>query len=113
MEVRTVSDLGGALRRARVDAGLTQEELAERVGVGRQWVTLLERGRANPRWENLRVAFDVLGVTLHVELSDSAHSAGRPPSGRASADDASLAGARPEDDVLDLDTYLAEHQAEQ
>src|SRR3954453_13561250 len=40
----TESDFGGLLRRYRVAAGLTQEELAERAGVSARGVSDLERG---------------------------------------------------------------------
>ncbi len=37
-------NFGGLLRRLRIDAGLTQEELAEAAGVGTRSVSDLERG---------------------------------------------------------------------
>lgn len=40
--------IGNALKIARVEADLTQEELAERVGVTRQTIGLIEAGRYNP-----------------------------------------------------------------
>jgi HTH-type transcriptional regulator / antitoxin HipB len=63
----TVRDLGAAVRNARDAAGLSQQELADRAGVHRQWVTRLETG-ASPAAEMRRV-FDVLAVLgLGVEL---------------------------------------------
>lgn len=47
MIVRTARDLGAAVRDARLRQGWTQAELADRVGVSRQWVISLERGKAS------------------------------------------------------------------
>jgi putative transcriptional regulator len=40
--------IGNALKVARAEADLTQEELADRVGVARQTIGLIEAGRYNP-----------------------------------------------------------------
>ena len=40
--------LGQELRRAREEAGLTQETLADKAGVHRTYVSLLERGKKSP-----------------------------------------------------------------
>jgi transcriptional regulator with XRE-family HTH domain len=40
--------LGDELRRARESAGLTQEALADRAGVHRTYVSLLERDKKSP-----------------------------------------------------------------
>lgn len=44
---------GEAIRRLRRAAGLSQEELAERLGVSRQSVSLWEQGNTQPTPENL------------------------------------------------------------
>jgi HTH-type transcriptional regulator/antitoxin HipB len=69
MNVRTSRDLGAALRQARRRSGLTQEALAERVGVTRQWVVAVEAGRANPQLLSLLAVTEVLGLTL--DLSEN------------------------------------------
>ena len=46
--------LGAALRNARIEAGLTQDELGDRAGVSRQLVSRAESG--SPRGEVGRVA---------------------------------------------------------
>ena len=43
----TVRDLGAAVRAARQEGGLSQQVLADRAGVPRQWVSRLETG-SNP-----------------------------------------------------------------
>ena len=66
----TVKDLGAAVREARRASGLSQEALAQRAGVGRQWLSRLETG-SNPGAE-LRMVLDVLAaLELAVELGPS------------------------------------------
>jgi transcriptional regulator with XRE-family HTH domain len=43
-----LSALGDAIREHRVQAGLTQAELAQRAGIGRPHLNHIERGRKNP-----------------------------------------------------------------
>jgi predicted ATPase/transcriptional regulator with XRE-family HTH domain len=60
--VRSTS-FGELLRRFRVAAGLTQEELAERAGLSRRGITDLERGaRTTPRRETLDLLATALGL---------------------------------------------------
>lgn len=49
MFIRTPQDIGALLRESRKKAGLGQAELARRIGVSRQWVVEVERGK--PRAE--------------------------------------------------------------
>lgn len=64
----TVRDLGAAVRDARLRAGLSQQALADRAGVPRQWVSRLETG-SNPGAE-LRKVLDLLAaLDLVVELA--------------------------------------------
>ncbi len=66
----TVRDLGAAVRAARQQAGLSQQALADRAGVPRQWVSRLETG-SNPGAE-LRKVLDVLAALgLTVTLGPS------------------------------------------
>ena len=48
----------------RKKAGLSQEELAERIGVSRQAVSKWERAEASPDTDNLIALAEVYGVTL-------------------------------------------------
>jgi len=60
----TESDFGGLLRRYRVAAGLTQEELAERAGVSTRGVSDLERGAHGlPRKDTLQLLLDALALS--------------------------------------------------
>lgn len=51
---RQLTQLGAVLRNARIEAGLTQDELGDRAGVSRQLVGRVESG--SPRGEVGRVA---------------------------------------------------------
>ncbi len=44
------------IKAVRIKRGLTQEELAKRVGVRRETIVFLEQGRYNP---SLRLAFNI------------------------------------------------------
>jgi transcriptional regulator with XRE-family HTH domain len=52
----TTTDLGQQIRAARIAAGLTQEQLAERAGVTDRTVRSVEKGATRPQrrvWEGL------------------------------------------------------------
>lgn len=59
----TVASFGDVLRRLRVAAALSQEELAERSGVSARGISDLERGvRQGPRPETLRLLTNALAL---------------------------------------------------
>ena len=61
MAITTADTFGSLLRRFRLTAGLTQEELAERAGLSTRGVQDLERGvRLVPRAETVRMLADAL-----------------------------------------------------
>lgn len=55
---------GLALRRLRLDAGLTQQELADRVGIGVEYVSRLENGHRGARWHTVMRLVRALDATL-------------------------------------------------
>lgn len=57
-------DIGGKVRHLRERSGLTQEQLAERLGVSRQVVTKWENGSGVPKIENLKALADHFHVTV-------------------------------------------------
>lgn len=59
--------VGENVRRARLAAGLTQEQLAERSGFSQQYLSGLEQGKRNPTIVSLYELAMALGVS-HVEL---------------------------------------------
>jgi len=64
--LKTTQDVATAVRQARKERGLTQAQLAQRAGVGRDWLVRLEKG--NPRLELSKVldTFAALGLSLSV-----------------------------------------------
>ena len=52
------------MRQARQDAGLSQEELAKRIGASRQTVNMIERGDYNPSLHLCISICQTLGKTL-------------------------------------------------
>lgn len=77
MQARTVSDLGALVRSVRRARGLTQADLAKRLGVGRDWVVRLEQG--HPRLEAQRVLDALVVLDLTLDVSDPG-AAAMPPS---------------------------------
>lgn len=70
------------LRRAR---GLSQEQLAERVGVSRQTVSKWETGLSTPELEKLRALCDCFGVALDAlvaEETDALDTSDTPPAAK-------------------------------
>lgn len=65
MDMRRV--VGENVRRARLAAGLTQEQLAERSGFSQQYLSGLEQGKRNPTIVGLYELAMALGVS-HVDL---------------------------------------------
>ncbi|MDR1236682.1 MAG: helix-turn-helix domain-containing protein [Propionibacteriaceae bacterium] len=66
-EVRTVQQLGAAVRQARLDARLTQAELAERAGVSRRWLSMVENGQnRGAEFTKVSKALAVLGKQFAV-----------------------------------------------
>jgi HTH-type transcriptional regulator/antitoxin HipB len=62
MIVRTARDLGAAVRDARLRKGWTQAELANRMGVSRQWVISLEQGKVSAELGTALRAVATLGM---------------------------------------------------
>ncbi|MFG1225588.1 helix-turn-helix domain-containing protein [Xanthobacter wiegelii] len=62
--------LASNLRRYRLQAGLSQEEIAERMSVDRAYVSGLERGRRNPTLSTLVSAAQALGVPVATLLTE-------------------------------------------
>lgn len=58
--------LGLAIRQARGELGVSQEQLAELAGLDRAYLSGLERGTRNPTLETMRRLAQALAVPLHV-----------------------------------------------
>ncbi|WP_405064190.1 helix-turn-helix domain-containing protein [Kribbella sp. NBC_01505] len=68
MKIHTVSNLGAAVREARRQHGMTQQDLARRAGVSREWLIRLEQG--HPRLELQLVLNTLAAAGLALEISD-------------------------------------------
>ena len=57
------------LREARARSGITQKQLAARMGTSQSAIAALERADANPTIATLHDAFDALGLELQVSTT--------------------------------------------
>jgi transcriptional regulator with XRE-family HTH domain len=73
---------GEAVRQHRELIRLSQEELADRAGMDRTYVSGIERGRRNPTLKVMQMLADALGADLDVIFATSRQLATRPKSGR-------------------------------
>lgn len=67
MILRRPHDLADLFRDGRARAGLSQSELAERVGASRQWVSLVETGRTGVSFDLVLAALQALGYRVYVD----------------------------------------------
>lgn len=70
MLLRRPHDLAAILRDGRVRAGWSQTQLAQRLGVSRQWISLVETGKTSVEFDLVVGALQALGYRLHVEPAD-------------------------------------------
>ncbi len=61
------ADLGRTIRDRRLELGYTQQQLAERVGVARQWIVKVEKGKARAEIEPLLHTLFQLDLELRVD----------------------------------------------
>lgn len=64
MLVRRPHDLAGLFRDGRARAGWSQNQLAEAVGVSRQWISLVETGKTSVEFDLVVAALEALGYRL-------------------------------------------------
>lgn len=68
MRVRTVREVGASVRVQRESLGLSQQALADRAGVTREWVVRFENGKVSV---SLNRVFDVLtALNLTIDLEE-------------------------------------------
>jgi len=65
--VRTPASLGAAIRHYRLEAGMSQAELAERTGLNRTYLSNLERGRETEQFRRILRLLRQLGVRMTLE----------------------------------------------
>lgn len=68
MRVKTVKDLGNLVHDRRKALGLTQAELAARVGVSRLWVNQVESGHGGAAVAKVLQLLSALDMTVNLDL---------------------------------------------
>jgi y4mF family transcriptional regulator len=67
MRIRTPTDLGALIREHRTKLALDQRSLAQKVGVSRQWVVEMEKGKPRAEVGLVLRTLDTLGIHLIAE----------------------------------------------
>ena len=68
--VYTAASIGPAIRHYRKEAGLTQAELADRVGLTREYLSRLEQGHESEQVRRILAVLRELGVRATLEKAD-------------------------------------------
>ena len=63
---RARRELGMLILEKRLELGISQRELADRVGTSQNRIYLIENGEANPTLDTIQRLADVLGVSLEI-----------------------------------------------
>lgn len=83
MLLRRPHDLGPLIRDGRIRAGWSQTQLAERVGVSRQWISQVETGKTSVEFDLVVGTLQALGCQLYAESSGRPTHAEDRPDGSA------------------------------
>jgi y4mF family transcriptional regulator len=70
MLLRRPYDIAGLFREGRARIGWSQQQLADAVGVSRQWISLVETGKTSVEFDLVVAALQALGYRLHVDTTD-------------------------------------------
>lgn len=105
MRVHNVRDFASLVRGRRIDAGMSQAELARRAGVSRKWVHEFERGKPTAELSLVLRALEALGLGLEIGVPSEDDAGPLQGSGRAEP------GTRPEKRI-DLDQLLDEYDGD-
>lgn len=70
MLLRRPHDIAGLFREGRARVGWSQNQLADTVGVSRQWISLVETGKTSVEFDLVVAALQALGYRLHVDTTD-------------------------------------------
>ncbi|HQR93440.1 MAG: hypothetical protein B7Y15_05625 [Bacteroidetes bacterium 24-39-8] len=63
-----VHEMGQIISKRRLDLRLDQQDLAEMSGITVKTLYLIEKGIGNPSFNTLNKIFDLLGLTIQVEI---------------------------------------------
>jgi HTH-type transcriptional regulator/antitoxin HipB len=70
-EINSILDLSALVRGRRQALGLSQEELADRANVSRQWISAFERGRPGAEMRLILRLLEALELRLSVDPLDA------------------------------------------
>ena len=71
--INSTKDFLALLKQARIDQGLTQQELGDMVGMAQKKVAMLENQTATPRLDHLLVLASALDLTLTLTPRKKSH----------------------------------------
>jgi HTH-type transcriptional regulator/antitoxin HipB len=71
MRIRAPIDIGNIIRERRKKLGLDQAALAKQVGVSRQWIVEVEKGKPRAEIGLVLRTLNALGIDLQVALQGS------------------------------------------
>jgi HTH-type transcriptional regulator / antitoxin HipB len=92
-EINSILALSALVRGRRMALGLSQEELADRANVSRQWISAFELGRPGAELRLVLRLLEALELRLSVDALDARQQIRHPPAGG-----------------VDLDTLLDAHR---
>ncbi|KFI48046.1 helix-turn-helix domain-containing protein [Bifidobacterium amazonense] len=70
MKIRTMYDVGLAIRSGRERAGLSQQQLADRAMVSRSWLAKVETGKASFDLRKVLMVAQTLGMTVEISYGE-------------------------------------------
>ena len=80
MRIRTPLDLGAIIRDRRKKLRLDQKSLADKVGVSRQWIVEVEKGKSGAEIGLVLRTVEALGINLAVNEPQNVTGQTSPPS---------------------------------
>lgn len=68
MRILNLIEMGAAIKAARLQSGMRQEQLASEVGATQEWISRLENGRLpNPGMSTVMQVMKAVNLDLHIE----------------------------------------------
>lgn len=66
MRIRNTEQIGALIQRERIQKKWTQQQLADKAMVGREWIVAVEGGKNNPQLDLLLRTLTVLNLGLQI-----------------------------------------------
>lgn len=71
--ITNTKDFASVVRQRRREIGLSQAQIAAKVGVSRQWIIDIEKGKPRAEMALALALLEALGVQLHVKTTTTPH----------------------------------------